>query len=133
MHVHSQEARRATGWILGLAALSSLALCYQIMNPRVSLSDVTGRVTYSGRPLTGAYICLASDNGNLSALGKVGADGTFRVQSETNHDGARPGRYHAYLAVRGGSALPAKFCDPRTSGLEIEVASGWSDFNIELH
>jgi hypothetical protein len=134
MSVHSQQARNVIGWILGIAAFSPLALCYQSSYPRVTLCDVTGRVTYSGRPITGASICLNSKNGNHSAVGKLESDGSFRLRYMTGRDGALPGLYHAYLYSRqGGTSLPTKFCDPRTSGLEIEIASGWSDWNIDLH
>ena len=45
-----------------------------------------------------------------------------------------PGRYHVFLYGRKGStAVPEKFRDPRTSGVEMEIASGWNDFNIDLH
>jgi hypothetical protein len=121
--------------MLGIAVLSLLALSVQLSNPPDTLSDVTGRVTYSGRPLTGAAICLQSENGNQSAVGKLGSDGTFRLRNmKDGRAGAVPGVYHAFLAPRKEStSLPAKFRDPRTSGLEIEIASGWSDLNIDLH
>jgi len=134
MNVHSQQARKVVGWILGIAAFSPLALCYESMNPRVTRSDVTGRVTYSGRPLTGATICMDSESGNHSAVGKLGSDGSFRLESVSGRVGAFPGLYHAYLLSRkGDTSLPAKFRDPHTAGLEIEIASGWSDLNIDLH
>jgi hypothetical protein len=134
MNFHAQQRRNVIGWILGIAAFSSLAVCYQSLNTRVTLSDVTGRVTYSGRPLTGATICLNSESGNHSAVGKLGSDGSFRLKSIPGRVGAFPGLYHAYLYSRkGGTSLPAKFRDPRTSGLEIKIASGWSDLDIDLH
>jgi hypothetical protein len=134
MNVHSQQARKVVGWILGIVAFTSLALCIRGMNARVALSDVTGRVTYSGRPLDGGYICLSSDNGAMPAVGKLGSDGSFRLQTDTDRLGALPGLYHAFLSVRkGGTALPSKFCDPRTSGLAVEIASDWCDLNIDLH
>jgi len=134
MNVHSHQARIVIGWILVIATFSSLALCYQSWNPRITLSDVTGRVTYSGHPLTGAVICLDSESGNPPAVGKLGSDGSFRLRTVMGRVGAAPGMYHAYLYSRkGGTSLPAKLCDPRTSGLEIEVAAGWNDLNIELH
>jgi len=133
MNVSSQQARNVVVWILGIAAFSPLALCYRSLYPRVTLSDVTGQVTYSGRPLTGATICLDSEVGNHSAYGKLGSDGSFRLQSGTGHVGAFPGMYHAYLYSRKADpSLPAKFRDSRTAGLEIKIASGWSDLKINL-
>jgi hypothetical protein len=134
MNVHSQQARNVIGWILGIAAFSPIALCYESSNPRVTMSDVTGRVTYSGGPLTGAVICLDPKSGNHSASGTLGSDGSFQLMSINGRLGAVPGLYHAFLCSPvGGPSLPAKFCDPSTSGLEIEIASGWNDLNIDLH
>jgi hypothetical protein len=133
MNVHSQQARNVIGWILGITAFSAVGLCYQSSNPQVTLSQVTGRVTYSGHPLTGASICLDSDNGKLSALGTVGSDGSFRLLNLHGRAGAFPGLYHAYVyGQKGGPSLPAKFADPRTSGLEIEIASGSNELTIDL-
>jgi hypothetical protein len=135
MNVHSQQARKVVGWVLGITALSALALCYESLNSRVTLSDVTGRVTYSGRPLTGATICMDSESGSHFAVGKLGSDGSFRLYSVNGgRVGAFPGLYHAYLYSRkGGTPVPARFCSPRSSGLEIEITSGWNDLNIDLH
>ena len=134
MNLHSQQDRNVVGWILGIAAFFTLALCYESMNPRVTLSDVTGRVTCSGRALTGATIWLYSESGNHTAVSKLGSDGSFRLLSMKGRAGAVPGLYHAYLYSRkGGTSVPAKFSDPRTSGVEIEIASGWNDLNIDLH
>jgi len=135
MNVYAQQRRNVIGWILGIAAFSSLAVCYQSLNRRVMLSDVTGRVTYSGHPLTDAYICLDPESGNHFAVGRLGSDGSFQLRCmNESRVGAVPGLYHAYLCGRkGGTSLPAKFGDPRTSGLEIKIASGWSDLNIDLH
>jgi hypothetical protein len=132
MTVHLRQARNVIGWILGIAAFSPLALCYELSNPRVTLSDVTGRVTYPGHPLTGAAICLES--GNQTAIGTLESDGSFRLMCINGRVGAFPGLYHAYLcSPLGGPSLPAKFRDPRTSGLEIEIASDWTELNIDLH
>ena len=84
MTVDSQQARRLIGWTLGIVCLSPLALYYLSSNPRVTLSDVTGRVTYSGHPLTGVNIALVAldpRSGNHTAVGILGSDGSFRLQS----------------------------------------------------
>jgi hypothetical protein len=134
MNVRSQQARDAVGWILGIAAFSPFALCFESLYPRVTLSDVTGRVAYSGCPLTGDTICLDSEVGNHYATCKLGSDGSFRLHSISGDVGVFPGLYHAYFYSRkADTSLPAKFRDPRAAGLEIEIASGWSDLNIDLH
>jgi hypothetical protein len=134
MTVHVHHARKVVASIFVIAAVSSPFLYNELVNPRVGLSDVTGRVTYSGHPITSAFICLNSESGNHSAVGKLGADGTFRLHCVPGSPGAFPGLYHAYLYSRqGGASLPAKFRDPHTSGLEIDIAPGWSDLNIDLN
>jgi hypothetical protein len=55
------------------------------------------------------------------------------LSTKDGRKGAIPGQYHAHFYSREqGTSLPARFGDPRTSGLEIEIASGWSDVNIDL-
>ncbi len=34
---------------------------------------------------------------------------------------------------RQGPTLPAKYGDPKTSGVEIEIDTDWSDLNIDLN
>jgi hypothetical protein len=47
--------------------------------------------------------------------------------------GTLPGHYRAHLYTHDqGPALPGKFRSPDTSGVEVEVAPGWNDFDIEL-
>jgi hypothetical protein len=122
------------GWVLGLAAFSPFVLCLDIPIPQTALSDVTGRVTYSGRPLHDMTICLDSD-GLHSAFCPLKSDGSFRLLCITaSRAGAFRGRYHAHLySTHGGQSLPAKYINPETSGLELEIDTDWSDFNINLN
>jgi hypothetical protein len=121
-------------WILGAVALSPFALCFGFPFPEVHLSPVTGRVTFSGRPVNDMIICVDS-GGEHVAYGPLQADGTFRLINMNWLDtGALPGRYHAHLYTHAnGPKLPSRYSDPETSGIEIDVASGWNDFDIELH
>jgi hypothetical protein len=134
MSVHLHHTRQWAAWILGAAALSPFALAFGSAPREGHLSPVTGRVTFSGRPVSDMTICLDS-GGQHFAYGSLNDDGTFRLCNMTVLDlGAMPGHYHAHLYTHaGGPELPAKFRNPETSGIEVDVASGWNDFRIDLH
>ena len=134
MSVHLHRTRQWMAWVLTAAALSPFALCFASMESGgAHLSPVTGRVTISGRPASDMIICL--DSGDLHcAFGALEADGTFQLNNmRWIEGGAEPGRYRAHLYTRaGGPEIPAKYGDPKTSGILIDVASDWNDFFIEL-
>jgi hypothetical protein len=133
MSVDLHLARRLVAWGLGIAALTPFFFCLEPPPEHQDVSNVTGRVTYSGRPLSNMCICLDTDGGH-SALGSLRDDGSFRLVNLHGHDGAEPGRYRAHLyPYQNAPTFPAKYQDPRTSGLEIDVASDWSYLNIDLH
>jgi hypothetical protein len=135
MNVHLHHSRNLMGWILGIAAFSPFALVFESSNSQYTLSDVTGRVTYSGHPLHDVILCLDTEGGVHSAFGSLEADGSFRLLNmEGGRTGANPGRYHAhFFSLSQAAKLPEKYRDPKTSGLEIEIDSDWSDLHIELH
>ncbi len=89
---------------------------------------------YSGGPLAGVSLCLNSEGGTIVGVGLLASDGSFRLMNANGRAGANPGRYQAYLSSpRGGPSVPAKYCNPRTSGLEIEIAAGANELNIDLN
>jgi hypothetical protein len=119
--------------MLGALAMSPFAL-FLGSPPHVShTAPVTGRVTYSGRPFGDATICLDS-NGQHSACALIQPDGSFRVVSMTWVDeGALPGHYRAHIYTHSkGPKFPSKYGNPRTSGIELDVAPGWNHFHIDL-
>ncbi len=132
MTYHLHHTRRWTAWVLGALALSPFALAFgSFESPH--LSPVTGRVTLDGRPVQDMTLCLDMD-GHHAAFGQLGANGRFDLSNMTWADrGALPGRYHAHLYTHSnGPTLPGKFSSPDTSGVEVEVAPDWNDFDIEL-
>ena len=77
------------------------ALCFLALGHLAEeLSDVTGHVTYSGKPLHGLTLCLDSTPGIHCAFATLRADGSFRLLSMTCNDvGANPGRYHVTFSA----------------------------------
>lgn len=134
MSVHLHRARQWTGWMLGAVAMSPFALCLDVPVPISRTVPVTGRVTYSGRPLDDAIICLDAGDAH-TAYAPLQPDGSFRVVGMTwGDDGALPGRYRAHVYTHtNGPKFPSKYGDTKTSGIELDVVPGWNDFQIELH
>ncbi len=132
MHIHS--ARLWFGWVLGLGAvLTPLALADPLgpaMGP-AGLAPVTGRVNLEGHPLGHVMICF--DSGDHAAQGWLGADGSFSLHSHGRGEGVAPGKYRVHIFPNpGGWSLPAKYRDPGTSGLDVEVAPDWNDYSFDL-
>jgi hemoglobin len=87
-------------------------------------ASVQGHITFQGKPLTGGTIVLMSAQGNSG--GDIKADGTYRVE------GVKPGEYTVSVKGGKGDAVPAKYGDPKTSGLMINVTAGTQSFDIDL-
>jgi hypothetical protein len=136
MNGHLHNARKLMAWVIGIIAFSPFALCLEFPTPKNSkpLSDVTGRVTYSGHPLSEMTICLDL-GGTHSAFSALNPDGSFRlVCMDGGCAGAYRGRYHAHLYPHpNGPTRPAKFGDPKTAGVEINIDTDWSELNIDLN
>ena len=61
------------------------------------LVDLRGKVTFSDddSPLTTGYVYL--DDGQTLARGKINADGTYTVGTNSDKDGLAPGNYRVYI------------------------------------
>ncbi len=114
MSVDLHLARRLVAWGLGIAALTPLLFCFYLEPPaeQQDLSTVTGRITYSGRPIRNMSICLDTDGGH-SALGCLNDDGTFRL---INYLHGEDGTSRADIAHTCISART-----PRTSPSSIRI------------
>ncbi len=135
MSIHLHRAREMATWFLVAAVLSPLAFCFAATVPgeSVELAKVSGQLKVSGRPL--GDVCLCLDRGEEHcAFGWLQEDGSFLLSNMRWYEGgAEPGQYHAHMyTAKGGPQFPEKYRDPRTSGLVLDVASGWNDFRIDL-
>ena len=59
---------------------------------------VSGKITYSGKPVADATITFLSTDGGTSASGKTEAQGAFKLTTVNTDDGARPGEYAITIA-----------------------------------
>jgi len=104
------------------------------VSERVPTYEVTGEVVFSdGSPLKGGWIICESAKHGLAARGVIGTDGTFRLGTYEQSDGAVAGQQRVAITPAGpaghdpdeGLVLPAvdqRFTHMDTSGLEFEVA-----------
>lgn len=102
----------------------------------------SGKVNYNGKPIEKGTIIFHPEKGR-SASGNI-ENGTFKLSTYTDGDGAIPGKYKVGVVVtedvptKGGDSttkylVPQKFADPDQSMLMAEVPpAGTNDIIINV-
>ena len=108
---------------------------------------VRGTVRLDGKPLARGTVLFepaapGPDGKVHSARATIGPDGSYRLSTFGEHDGAVAGRHRAVVLASsvnpentGGTpepVLPVKYASTRTSGLEYEVKPETDTIDIEL-
>jgi hypothetical protein len=107
---------------------------------------VKGAITFQGRPVNGAYVVLrgtGTEPRQPRADGLTEEDGSLRLSTYEAYDGVPAGTYSVTVewrkpmwlpdGRRGPNLLPARYADPKTSGLTFTVKPGDSNvLNLEL-
>jgi hypothetical protein len=123
---------------------------------------VSGKVIYKGQPVEGAIVTFMSEGASRTATGMTDAQGAFKLTTYDTDDGAIVGKHAVSIskATPASSAptpataenlasatasgegisqfvpeqvLPAKYADPKLSGLTREVVAGdTNDFTFDL-
>ena len=104
-----------------------------------TLAPVEGVVRLDGQPLTTGTINFVPDEGR-TASGKIASDGTFRLSTPGEGDGARIGNNGvSIIAYEGGSSsgpnfdmdrpqakplIPLRYASPQGSKLTFDVKAG---------
>ena len=134
MYAHLHLTRRLMAWGLGVLSIVPAVLFSAASSPTPSLSEVSGRVTYSGRPLYDSTLCLDTKDGVHTAFAPLNSDGSFNlIHMNLGYPGVLPGRYYAHFYTHNqGPEIPVKYLDPAASGIEVEVAKDWNDVHIAL-
>jgi hypothetical protein len=99
---------------------------------QAGLASVSGRVNLDHHPVGRVMICFDSGGAHhAEAISR--SDGSFQLHSFGRGDGAAPGKYRVHLAsIPYGPSIPAKYQDPATSELDVEVGLDWNDFSFNL-
>lgn len=125
-----------TGLLL-LAATAFLAAGCSNKETRKPVFPVHGRVLFDGKPTPHALVLFhplgTEDKDAVRPRGQVGPDGTFTLTTYESGDGAPAGDYRVtvelWLSAGKGdegptSRLPARYGNPKTSGLTATVDAG---------
>lgn len=85
---------------------------------RPSVVPVTGKITYKGKPVTGAFVNFSSEKSPRPANGMTDNDGRFSLTTFGTDDGAIPGEYQVSVTKsvsHGDSSSPASATAPDLS------------------
>jgi hypothetical protein len=98
------------------------------------MGQVEGKVSFQGKPLTGAVVLFVPERGPAAA-GTVKEDGSYRLLTRRPGDGAMIGRCKvAIFSPEPTRPLPIskKYLDAETSGLLVEVKEGRNTIDFEI-
>ncbi len=151
-------SRIQAGCLLGVVSVCLLAGCDDGYAPKAIIEKVvpvSGTLSYQGRPLEYFQVTLQPDGGQRTAVGVTDAAGKFTLGTNKAGDGAPPGPCKISVNFVGPPVedtaglepgiedpsklpkppvkLPAKFGNPETSGLVLDIpAGGVSDLKLDL-
>ena len=114
---------------------------------QLATAPVHGTVTLDGDPLKMGVVIFAPTNGR-PAKAKIQADGTYKLGTYDDEDGAILGEHRVAIQARpvvqneskgaplvpkfGPSFIPEHYADQETSGLRFTVVEGDNDIDINL-
>lgn len=105
------------------------------------MGEVTGKVTFKGKPLsTGTITFVPETEGLPHAYGEIQEDGTYEAVTRDFGSGAPVGKHRVMIMAvidHGPEApveaiLPTKYSSDRQSGLTAEVNAGENVLNFPL-
>lgn len=119
------------------------------IEPIENLVPVKGTVTFKDQPIPhGTISFVPKDPAGHSAVGKI-VDGKFTMATSASAPGVVAGDYKVRIEAIDGPAdappplpneprkavkslIPAKYNNPETSGLQVEVSDGMADIEWDL-
>lgn len=140
---------------LGLmAAMACLAACNGCGPTRPATATVKGNVTYHGKPVVEGTVTFYPEHGR-PATGSLAADGSYRLTTFAEGDGAMLGRHRVTIEARritvstvpGGTdgesvgaygppkvewLVPEKYSSRNATPLTAEVQAGGNIINFDL-
>jgi hypothetical protein len=132
-------------YYLGFAALLGLALAAGCASGDLPTAVVTGKVTYDGKPVPNGTVLFVPAAGP-PATGEIQPDGSYRMTTYANGDGAVLGKHQVCITAlqditgRGAEErtplpppiIPEKYMHRATSGLTADVQPGENTIDFAL-
>jgi hypothetical protein len=124
--------------VMPWAAITLLAAAGCQGNDRAKVSGKLLR--QDGTPLAGARVIATSGSAGKSAYGTTDQQGKFELGVAQEGDGVPPGKYEVTIVEDRGdpdnrrpASIAAKYRDPATSGLTLDVQAGeTAELNLTL-
>lgn len=139
---------------LALAALVLALPAAGCGKAKPATAPVTGRVLLDGKPVADAAVMFEPVDGGVPARGSTRGDGGFTLSTFARDDGALVGRHRVSISkfvtegvaanelgleaapgppgLQPKAALPSRYADPKTSGLEAAVEAGGTNVEFTL-
>jgi hypothetical protein len=125
---------------LALCAMACVFWCGGCGSGELPTGQVAGKVTYKGEPLTKGVVTLVNSQTGIGASSELDSSGAYRIES------VRAGDYQVAIqpppapspeemaegAKVEESPIPAKYNDPKASGLTATVNEGVNTADFDL-
>jgi hypothetical protein len=149
---HAENPEMDSGLMRVLAICFSTTLagllvgCGSGEDPHPATVSVQGKVTYQGQPVPKGTITFQPAGGR-PAVGEIKPDGTYRLSTFGEMDGAIPGAHKVMILANTGDPtkmpsspgyvvpkdlVPRKYASPETSGLEVNVSKDKASYDFDL-
>lgn len=143
--------RRKSGTLAPIVA--TLFLVFSGCQQRPPDASVTGTVSYLGKPATSGMVVMIAADGRASSAGRVRADGTYTIHHSPtgkvtvvffNAPPPKPPANASSLAAddpevrqmledyKNFSPTPARYSDPKQSGITADLKPGKNECRIDL-
>jgi hypothetical protein len=144
---HDNSASRAAKPALSGRLLLAIAMIAAVgCGAKTDAVPVTGKVSYNGAPLTSGTILLIPESQGTAPTGMIQPDGTFKLTTYKQDDGAVPGKYKVVVQVfpeegdamglpgmefgGGKPPIPEKYMNASQTDLTVVIND--SDNNLDL-
>jgi hypothetical protein len=103
-----------------------------------TFGEVRGKVTYKGQPLPEGTVMFVAQTSGLAAAGTIQSDGSYRLLSRADQDGATVGKHKVAVIAPyqpqtpNYPLFPKEYQDPDVSGFEVVVQKGENVFDFNL-
>ena len=106
---------RSAQWIVLFTLIATTVGCG---SDQRDTAPVSGKVTLAGTPVTTGQIMFWPDDGGPPATGQIQSDGTYRLRTFSDGDGAVPGSHKVTIKAVNvdESAAPKSFAEERMPG-----------------